>query len=71
MGVVTHEVERCVEGVGERNLAESGADIGRVTRLDGQDGTSSSQVILVHDGRSSSEVGGYTDTLEHARESDE
>ena len=63
---MTHEVERSVEGVGERNLAESGPDVRRVTRLDGQDGTSSSQVVLVHYGRSSSEVGCHTNALEHA-----
>lgn len=53
-----------VKGLGEGLLGEVGADVGRVARLDGQDGARGGEVRLGHDVGGGAEVGGDADALE-------
>jgi hypothetical protein len=62
-GIDVVEVKWGVEWLGERRLFEAGADIGGVTRLDGQDGAGNGKIALVDNCGSSSEIGRNTDPL--------
>ena len=65
------EEERRVKGVGEGRLAELGADVAGVASLDGENRAGGGQVVLVHDGGCGSQIGGDTNALENAGQSDE
>lgn len=60
-----------VKGLGEGRLLLGSADVGVVARLDRQDGAGGGEVVLVGNGRGSTEVGADTDTLEDGRDGDE
>lgn len=56
-GVDLIEAQRCVKGLREGDLVERGANVGRVTGLDSEDGPGGGQVGLAHDVGGSTEVG--------------
>lgn len=58
------EAERSIKGLREGNLLLGSPDVRGVASLDGEDGASGGEIGLVHDGGSSAEVGGHTNTLE-------
>lgn len=70
-GVDLVEGEGDIEWLGEWELLERSTDVGAVASLNGQDGTSCGEVVLVHDAGGSTEVGGNSDTLQDGGEGNE
>ncbi len=70
-GVDRGGVEGSLEWVRHWDLADGLALHGSVERLDGEDGASNSEVLLVGDQRGGAEVGAGANVLKHGGESDE
>ena len=64
------EIERSVEGFGEGRLLECSANVGGVTRFDGEDGAGDGEVCIFYDRGGSTKVGTDTDAFEDRGESD-